>query len=64
MYSLSILSLPADLPFFNFCTTDFISSAVMEEFKISSISGERLSILISISILLLSLSIFVFRFLK
>jgi hypothetical protein len=26
MYSLSILSLPADLPFFNFCTTDFISS--------------------------------------
>jgi hypothetical protein len=43
--------LPADLPFFNFCTTDFISSAVMGEFKISSISGERLSILISISIL-------------
>jgi hypothetical protein len=37
---------------------------VMGEFKISSISGERLSILISISILLLSLSIFVFRFLK
>jgi hypothetical protein len=39
MYSLSILSLPADLPFFNFCTTDFISSAVLGEF------GERLSII-------------------
>jgi hypothetical protein len=41
-----------------------MSSAVMGESKISSIPGERLSILISISILLLSLSIFVFRFLK